>query len=61
MVGEEVEEGGADMFAPSPGKFTWAMTAAFHDNVMDQSGYFTYCRHGNVARLCGHNDVQTLC
>lgn len=29
VVGEEVEEGGADMFAPSPGKFTWAMTAAF--------------------------------
>lgn len=30
---EEAEVGGADMFAPSPGKFTWAMTAAFHGNV----------------------------
>lgn len=60
-VGEEVEEGGADTFAPSPGKSTWAMTAACRDNVMDQSVYFTYCRHGNVAGRCGHNDVQTLC
>lgn len=33
VVGEGVEEGGGDMFAPSPGKLTWAMTAAFHGNV----------------------------
>lgn len=28
-VGEGAEVGGAGMFAPSPGKFTWEMTAAF--------------------------------
>lgn len=28
VVGEEVEEGGADTFAPSPGKLTWDVTAA---------------------------------
>lgn len=33
VVGEGVEEGGADMFAPSPGKATWAMTAAFRGNI----------------------------
>lgn len=27
---EEAEVGGADMSAPSPGKFTWALTAAFY-------------------------------
>lgn len=29
-VAEGAEVGGADMFAPSPGKFTWAMTATSH-------------------------------
>lgn len=29
-VAEGAEVGGADTFAPSPGKVTWAMTAAFH-------------------------------
>jgi len=28
VVGEAAEVGGADMCAPSPGNFTWAMTAA---------------------------------
>lgn len=32
-VGEGAEVGGADTFAPSPGKFTWIMTAAFNGNV----------------------------
>ncbi|KAF7669699.1 hypothetical protein LDENG_00147220 [Lucifuga dentata] len=32
VVGEGAEVGGAGMFAPSPGKFTWAMTAAFLGN-----------------------------
>lgn len=30
VVEEGAEEGGADMFAPLPGKFTWAMTATIH-------------------------------
>lgn len=30
VEGEAVEVGGADMCAPSPGKFTWAMTTASH-------------------------------
>lgn len=33
VVGEGAEVGGADMFAPSPGKLTWVMTAAFHGNI----------------------------
>lgn len=33
VVGEGAEVGGADMFAPSPGKSTWAVTAAFHGNI----------------------------
>lgn len=33
VVEEGAEEGGADMFAPSPGKFTWAMTAAIHGPI----------------------------
>lgn len=33
VVVEGVEVAEADMFAPSPGKFTWAMTAAFHGNI----------------------------
>lgn len=32
-VGEGAEAGGADTFAPSPGKLTWAMTVAFHGNI----------------------------
>lgn len=32
VVGEGAEVGGADMSAPSPGKVTWALTAAFHGN-----------------------------
>lgn len=31
VVGVGVEVGGADMCAPSPGKFSWAVTAASHD------------------------------
>lgn len=31
-VEEGAEVGGADMFAPSPGKSTWTMTAASHGN-----------------------------
>lgn len=33
VVGEGMEVGGADMFAPSPGKFTVEMTAAPHCNI----------------------------
>lgn len=33
LVEEGAEEGGADMFAPSPGKFTWALTATIHRPV----------------------------
>lgn len=33
VVGEGAEVAGADTFAPSPGEFTWAMTAAFHGNA----------------------------
>lgn len=32
-VVEGAEEGGADTFAPSPGKITWAMTAAIHGPI----------------------------
>lgn len=32
VVEEGAEVGGADMFAPSPGKSTWTMTAASHGN-----------------------------
>lgn len=31
-VEEGAEVGGADMFAPSPGKSSWTMTAASHGN-----------------------------
>lgn len=30
---EGAEEGGVGMFAPSPGKFTWTMTAAIHGPI----------------------------
>lgn len=30
VVEEGTEAGGADTFAPLPGKFTWAMTATIH-------------------------------
>lgn len=33
VVGEGAEGGGADMFAPSPGKPTWALTEAVYDNI----------------------------
>lgn len=49
VVGEGAEVGGADMCAPSPGKFTWAMTAAFHGNIWtNQDIIYIYCLHGNV-------------
>ncbi len=44
---EGAEGGGADMFAPSPGKFTWALTAAFHGNIWTNQD-IKNCLHGNV-------------
>lgn len=38
VVVEGVEEGGADTFAPSPDKFTWALTAAFCGNIWTSLG-----------------------
>lgn len=40
-VAEEAEVGGADTFAPSPGKFTWAMTAACQGQWTNQDVMYT--------------------
>lgn len=47
VEGEVAEGGGADMFAPSPGKYTWALTAAFHGNIWTNQD-IKNCLHGNV-------------
>lgn len=58
-VGEEVEVGGADMFAPSPGKSTWAVTSASRGLQNGPVWIHVFCLYGNVSVWC-HTDFVEM-